>query len=53
MQKLEMCIEVLKFAIEFVIVFVEAVGSVINQTSDSSSLSAVPNHTVPYIGLLP
>lgn len=52
MQKLEMCIEALKLAIEFLIVFFEAVGSVIHQTrsADHSNTAPVPAF---YAGILP
>ncbi|KAK4340275.1 hypothetical protein RND71_041737 [Anisodus tanguticus] len=48
-QRLEMCIGMVKLFIEFVVVFVEAVGTVISQNdSDRDHVS-----TLPYIGLLP
>lgn len=49
-QRLEIFIQVLKFAIQFIIVFVDAFGTVIYQTTN------ILNHTVPsvvYIGILP
>lgn len=49
-QRLEIFIQVLKFAIQFIIVFVDAFGTVIYQTTN------ILNRTVPsvvYIGVLP
>ncbi|PIN08290.1 hypothetical protein CDL12_19143 [Handroanthus impetiginosus] len=54
MQKMEMCLLLLKIAVEFVVVFVEAIGSVI--IHNDSALSRYPNYAVPYVpfvGLLP
>lgn len=53
-QRLELCIELLKFVIEFVVVFIEAVGTVITE-STSQVLSARPAYILPtpYVGLLP
>lgn len=56
MQKqLEMCLEVMKFALEFAIVFIEAVGSVIHHANASALSANRPNYQVPvhYIGILP
>lgn len=49
-QRLEICIELLKMVIQFVIDFVGAVGSVVNQTN--SAVSDYPIQ-VPYVGILP
>ncbi|PIN14198.1 hypothetical protein CDL12_13175 [Handroanthus impetiginosus] len=51
-QKLEMGLGLLKLAIQLVVVFVEAVGSVINQSN--SAVSENPNYAVPvpYMGIL-
>ncbi|KAK4740073.1 hypothetical protein R3W88_003770 [Solanum pinnatisectum] len=52
-QRLEMCIEMVKLVFEFFVVFVEAVGTVISQ-NDSSLVDRNYIHaTTPYIGLLP
>ncbi|KAL8060520.1 hypothetical protein ABFX02_02G029900 [Erythranthe guttata] len=52
-QRLEMCFGLLKLAMEFVMVFFDAVGCVVNQSH--SLLSANPSYVVnvPYIGLFP
>ncbi|PON78916.1 hypothetical protein PanWU01x14_014170 [Parasponia andersonii] len=59
-QRLEMCIEMVKMAIEFVIVVAEAVGVVIQQNSSSSpqplrsTNSALQSSAyLPFIGFLP
>lgn len=54
-QRLEMCIEMVKLAIEFVIVVAEAVGTAIHQNMSpanisTSSLVAAP---VPLLGIIP
>lgn len=51
-QRLEMCIGMVKFVFEFVFVFIEAVGTVFSQ-NDSSLVDRNYVPTVPYIGLLP
>uniref|UniRef100_M1CG44 Uncharacterized protein n=1 Tax=Solanum tuberosum TaxID=4113 RepID=M1CG44_SOLTU len=51
-QRLEMCIEMVKLVFEFFVVFVEAVGTVISQ-NDSSLIDRNYDATTPYIGLLP
>ncbi|KAL7118895.1 hypothetical protein ACP275_02G029700 [Erythranthe tilingii] len=52
-QRLEMCLGLLKLVMEFVMVFFDAVGCVINQSH--SLLSDNPSYAVnlPYIGLFP
>nr|XP_009772747.1 PREDICTED: uncharacterized protein LOC104223091 [Nicotiana sylvestris] len=55
-QRLEICIEMVKMAIEFVTVFVEAVGTVICKDNSSSSSSSTLESNIlpiPYVGLLP
>lgn len=53
MQKLEMCIEALKLAIEFIIAFFEAVGSVIHQTRSAADHSTTAPVPAFYAGILP
>ncbi|KAL8554410.1 hypothetical protein ACS0TY_002560 [Phlomoides rotata] len=48
-QRLEICFGWLKMVVEFAIVFVEAVGFVINHTNSANS-NYIP---VPYVGILP
>nr|XP_009786559.1 PREDICTED: uncharacterized protein LOC104234657 [Nicotiana sylvestris] len=57
-QKLEMCIEMVKLLIEFAVVFVEAVGTVVCQSRSflqllSSTESSNYVILAPYVGLLP
>uniref|UniRef100_M1CG45 Uncharacterized protein n=1 Tax=Solanum tuberosum TaxID=4113 RepID=M1CG45_SOLTU len=51
-QRLEMCIGIMELVFEFIIVFIEAVGTVFSQNHSSP---AERNYVaaVPYIGLLP
>lgn len=51
--RIEMCIKLLKLVIEFVVVFIEAVGTVIRQST--MEFPTNPRYIVPapYIGLLP
>ncbi|KAM6541696.1 hypothetical protein CsatB_006143 [Cannabis sativa] len=57
-QRLEMCIEMVKMAIDFVIVVAEAVEIVIHQNSSPSSSSSRNSALqstahVPFVGFLP
>lgn len=56
-QRLEMCMELLKMAIEFVIVVAEAVGMVIQENmSPNSSAQRFRSHhipSVPFVGFFP
>ncbi|PSS02561.1 PHO85 cyclin-7 like [Actinidia chinensis var. chinensis] len=49
-QRLEMLIEFLKLALEFVFVFVQAMGTVIQECSTNSESSYIH---LPYVGILP
>ncbi|XP_048337162.1 uncharacterized protein LOC107411246 [Ziziphus jujuba] len=53
-QRIEMCVELLKMAIEFVIVVAEAVGIVIHQNMSPAFIrsSAYPT-PLPFIGFYP
>ena len=54
-QRLEMCISLLKMAVEFVLVFAEAVGLVINHNATAllaNSASVGNDVSVPFIGFL-
>ncbi|CAN4112275.1 unnamed protein product [Withania somnifera] len=52
-QRLEICIGMVKLVFEFVIGFIEAVGTVLSQNDSFSSDRNVYVVTTPYIGLLP
>uniref|UniRef100_A0A7N0TLU6 Uncharacterized protein n=1 Tax=Kalanchoe fedtschenkoi TaxID=63787 RepID=A0A7N0TLU6_KALFE len=54
MQKLGMCIELVRMAVNFVIVFVRAVDLVINEGSSSALSARSPVYTVssPLVGVL-
>ncbi|CDO97131.1 unnamed protein product [Coffea canephora] len=54
-QRLELCIELLNLVIEFVVVFINAVGMVVDQTTSLHLFASNPAYTVPapYVGLLP
>ncbi|KAK4377259.1 hypothetical protein RND71_003555 [Anisodus tanguticus] len=49
-QKLEICIEMVKMAIEIVIVFVDAVGTVVSKDNSSSSTTHSNILPTPYVG---
>ncbi|KDP38247.1 hypothetical protein JCGZ_04890 [Jatropha curcas] len=55
-QRLEMCMELMKLALDFVFVVAEAIGIVIQQSTSTHSQS-LPNHhfapAVPFVGFLP
>ncbi|CAN4107639.1 unnamed protein product [Withania somnifera] len=51
-QRLGICIGMVKLVFEFIVIFIEAVGIVISQ-NDSSSAERNYVSIVPYIGLLP
>ena len=54
-QRLEMCISLLKMAVEFVLVFAEAVGLVVNHNATpllANSASVGNDVSVPFIGFL-
>ncbi|GKV22724.1 hypothetical protein SLEP1_g32566 [Rubroshorea leprosula] len=54
LQRIEMCLELLKLAVKFVIVVAEAVGLVIQQ---NSTMSLLPGNqslsALPYVGFFP
>ncbi|KAF5812373.1 hypothetical protein HanXRQr2_Chr04g0191861 [Helianthus annuus] len=50
-QKFEICINILKMGVEFVMVFLEDMKIAIHQTNNQQSISSTSQ--TPYIGLLP
>ncbi|XP_050365270.1 uncharacterized protein LOC126783782 [Argentina anserina] len=55
LQRLEMCVELVKLAIEFVIVVAEAVEVVLQQSfpPNLSTTSAYTSTHLPFVGFLP
>lgn len=55
LQRLEICVELLKLAIEFVMVVAEAVGVVIHQNDGAPALTGSRSlgTPVPFVGFLP
>ncbi|OMP01570.1 hypothetical protein COLO4_11728 [Corchorus olitorius] len=59
LQRLEICVELLKLAIDFVIVVAEAVGVVIQQSERTPPMIAaasgrsISSTSVPFVGFLP
>lgn len=56
-QRLEICVELVKLAIEFVMVVAEAVGLVIHESSAVPARSLAGNRSfsasLPYVGFIP
>ncbi|KAF5812371.1 hypothetical protein HanXRQr2_Chr04g0191831 [Helianthus annuus] len=50
-QKFEICINILKMGVEFVMVFLEDMNIAIHQTNNQQSISSTSQ--TPFIGLLP
>ncbi|MFS7933395.1 hypothetical protein Hanom_Chr04g00379271 [Helianthus anomalus] len=50
-QKFEICINILKMGVEFVMVFLEDIKIAIHQTNNQQSISSTSQ--TPFIGLLP
>ncbi|KAG8634864.1 uncharacterized protein LOC122722193 [Manihot esculenta] len=53
-QRFEMCIQLLRLAMEFIIAVAEAIGIVIEQNTSHHRLPSHPYAaSVPFVGLLP
>lgn len=52
-QKVEMCMQLLKLAYEFVLVFIEAIDYVLHQDNQTQRVYSSAPYPNLYIGLLP